>query len=94
MRSTMQDPLFLAPFDPSKDALVVCDASQVAIAGVLYQMHSGTPRMVALYSRALQDAQSRWPVFDLEAFAVVEALRRWKHLLLGARVVVVSDHKG
>lgn len=94
LRDTMQDPQFLAPFVPGRMAFLVCDASQVAVAGVLYQLHSGAPRMVALFSKALQDAQTRWPVFDLEAFAVVEALKRWRHLLLGTKVVVVSDHKG
>lgn len=33
-------------------------------------------------------------MFDLEAYAVVEALGRWERYLLTVPVVVLSDHEG
>lgn len=47
-----------------------------------------------MFSRGLQHAQSRWKVFDLEAFAVVTALARWRHLLIGVKTTILSDHRG
>lgn len=75
----MEDPAFLAPFQPGQRAFVVADASQVAIGAVLMQFADGQPRIVGLFSKMLQPAQARWKIFDLEAWAAVEALRRWEH---------------
>lgn len=95
LRGALSTPAVISPFDPSKEAIVISDASQAAIAGVLYQLaDDGTPRMVGLFSRALREAEARWPVFDLEALALVESLKRWRHYLRAVRVLVLSDHKG
>lgn len=49
---------------------------------------------MSMFSKGLQHAQTRWKVFDLEAFAVVSALARWRPWLLGVRTTILSDHKG
>lgn len=61
----MSSPRTLAPFRPDVTPFVVSDASQYGVAATLYQ----ESRLVATWSKALSDAQSRWRVFDLEAFA-------------------------
>lgn len=91
----MENPAFLATLDPARETLVICDASQAAIAGTLFQLSdAGSPQLVALFSRALKESEARWPVFDLEALALVDSLKRWRYLLQTSHVVVLSDHKG
>lgn len=94
LKSSMECPSFLKTFDPDRRTLIVSDASQAAVAAVLYQLHEDGPHVVAFFSKALQEAQSRWKVFDLEAFALTSAVRRWEDLLHGVPFVVVSDHRG
>lgn len=90
----MEDPAFLAPLVRSEPVFLVSDASQIAVAAVLYQAHSGRPRIVSVYSRTLTETESRWPVFDIEALALVEGLRRWELKLRDLRIIALSDHKG
>src|SRR5699024_7039965 len=66
-----------------------------AVGGALYQEDAnGEPKLKGIFSTTLRDEQTRWKVFDIEAFALISGLRRWKHLLADVEVVAVSDHKG
>lgn len=89
LQQLLQDPLHLRPFDPDLPSVVVTDASQVGFGACLYQQ--GT--LVAMWSQATTETQTRWTVFDLEAFAIVKALTHWKHWLQGRPTTVVTDHK-
>lgn len=95
LKAAMESPEFISTFEPGKEAILVVDGSQTAVGGALYQLNDqGLPKLKGLFSKALQDAQTRWKVFDIESLALVTALRRWEHLLRPERVKVVSDHKG
>lgn len=95
LKGAMEDPEFISTFEPGKPAILVVDGSQTAVGGALYQLDErGNPKLKGLFSKALQDAQTRWKVFDIEALALVTGLRRWETLLRNEKVVVVSDHKG
>src|SRR4051812_34402032 len=49
--------------------------------------------IVAYTSRQLKQAERNYPTHDLELAAVIHALVTWRHLLLGRKVVVFTDHK-
>lgn len=66
-----------------------CDASNIALAGVLNQ--SGRP--VAFFSRTLHDSELKWPSVEKEACAIVEAVRYWRHYLTGRRFTLKTDQK-
>lgn len=86
----MLQPRVLVPFRPSVIPVLVSDASQHGVAATLFQ----DGRLVATWSLALSEVQTRWKVFDLEAFAMTQALQRWRHWLINTKVICVSDHKG
>ena len=77
----------------SKDALSVrstwTDASQWGGGAGLFQ----GSKLVALYSFAFTEAQMKWAVIKKEAYAIVQVLGAWRHLLLGAPFVLYMDHR-
>jgi hypothetical protein len=75
--------------DPSKPFEVETDASDYAIGAILYQ--DGKP--IAFESRKLDPTQRRYSVQEKELFAVIHALRTWRHYLYGNRFVVTTDHQ-
>ncbi|KRY57138.1 Retrovirus-related Pol polyprotein from transposon 17.6 [Trichinella britovi] len=58
---------------------VEIDASDHAIVATLSQL--GKP--VAFFSRMLSDSEQRHSSVEKEAYAIVEAIRKWRHYLLG-----------
>ncbi len=78
----------LALPDAAVPYLVKCDASGFAIGAALEQ--NGRP--IAFLSKKLNEAERKNPVHDQECLAIKQALRTWRHYLLGARFTVHTDH--
>src|SRR3954466_5538879 len=79
----------LTPLDESQPFQVFCDASLNGLGGVLMQGKN----IVAYTSRQLKVNERNYPTHDLELAAVIHALVTWRHLLLGRKVNVFTDHK-
>jgi hypothetical protein len=76
-------PAFDQPF------IVYTDASDKQIGGVVTQ--NGKP--LGFFSKKLTDTQRRYPVTEQELLAIVETLKYFRHMLLGHKIVVKTDHK-
>ena len=50
-------------------------------------------RVVAYLSRKLCPHEENYATHDLELAAVVHALKKWRHYLLGKRCEIYTDHK-
>jgi RNase H-like domain found in reverse transcriptase/Integrase zinc binding domain/Reverse transcriptase (RNA-dependent DNA polymerase) len=75
---------------------VEVDASQFALGAILFQRTpTGLPRLISYYSHALSPPERGYDVHNRELLAIMHALKRWRHLLLGARypIKVYTDHK-
>jgi transposase InsO family protein len=79
--------------DLSQPFVVTTDASNFAVGAVLTQGTGAEERVIAFESKKLSPAETRYPVHDREMLAVIYALKKWRHYLLGAHTTVVTDHK-
>ena len=81
----------LVTFDPSQpmSLVVETDASDLALAATLNQ--NGRP--LAFFTRTLKESEKHQPPVEREACAVIEALRKWKHFLIGTHFTLVTDNE-
>ena len=89
LKELLTSALILVVPDPEGDFMVCTDASLEGIGAVLMQ----NGRVIAYESRKLKDHELNYPMHDLELAAVVHALKRWRHFLLGHRFELHSDHR-
>ena len=75
--------------DESLPFTIETDASEQAIAATLNR--GGRP--VAFFSCSLQKSELHHHPVEKEAYAIVEALRHWKHYLLGKHYSLITDQK-
>ena len=71
---------------------VMCDASDYAVGAVLGQRVDKDPHVIYYLSRTLNDAQLNYSTIEKELLAVIFALENFRQYLVGAKVVVYSDH--
>ena len=82
--------------DPAVHYHLKCDASEVAVGGVLEQAPENAPiYVVAYYSKRLGNAQRNYAPGKLELLALIVCLQQWRHYLLGAKAgfTVFTDHE-
>ena len=80
----------LQSIDESCLFVVECDASAVAISG---NAKSRGGRPVAFMSRTLQNSALHYPSVEKEAAAIIEAVRKWRHLLASQHFTLVTDQR-
>lgn len=80
-------PILALP-DFSKLFSVRCDASGYAVGGVLSQ----NDKPVTYFSEKLNEAKHKYSTYDKEFYAVIQALKKWRHYLMPAEFVLYSDN--
>ena len=75
--------------EPGVAVVVETDASDIAIAASLNQ--NGRP--VAFFSRTLSHTERKHSAVEKEAQAIVEALKKWRHFLIGNHFILVTDQR-
>ena len=69
------------------------DASGTAVGCCLFQWSpEGDERPIAFASSKLTTTQQAWATIEREAYAVVFALKRFRHFIFGVEITVYSDH--
>jgi hypothetical protein len=86
-RKITEQPILVLP-DFSKTFQVRCDAIGFAIGVVLSQ----DDRPVAYFSEKLNEAKVKYSTYDKEFYAVIQALKKWRHYLVPKEFVLYSDN--
>ena len=89
MKQKVTEQPILALLDYNKVFQADCDASGTIIGVVLSQ--EGRP--IAYFSEKLNDAKRKYYVYDQEFYAIVQALKKWRHYLLPKEFVLYIDHQ-
>ena len=74
--------------DSQKPFFLETDASSIAVGAVLLQ--EGRP--IAFGSKKLYPSQRNWPTHEKELYAVVHALKAWRHYLYGSEFYADVDN--
>jgi hypothetical protein len=84
----------LQPYRSNRQiTLVMSDASSAGLGAVLMQADAnGLLRPVAYHSRKLSPAERNYTTREQELLAIVDALRTWRHYLLGIPFDLQTDH--
>jgi len=81
--------------NPEKPFKLEVDASAFAIGAILFQKDKNGKRWeVRYYSKALNETERNYDIWDQEFMSVIFGLRNWRHLLVGSphRIMVYTDH--
>nr|XP_028956459.1 uncharacterized protein LOC103430964 [Malus domestica] len=84
-------PIITAP-DWTLPFELMCNASDYAVGAVFGQRRDKLPHVIYYASRTLNDAQLNYATTEKELLAVVFALEKFRSYLVGAKVIVYSDH--
>ncbi|KAF9763131.1 Retrovirus-related Pol polyprotein from transposon [Nosema granulosis] len=75
--------------DTNESFILATDASDVGTGAVLYQKG----KIVGIYSYKLHKSELNYTVTEKELLAIVKALKHFRPIILGAKIMVKTDHR-
>jgi hypothetical protein len=80
--------------DFSLPFILICDASTVAMGGLLVQIQDSKQRIIAAASKSFTSTEQKWAANEREAYAILTMCERFDYYLRGPRAfTVLTDHR-
>ena len=92
MKEALVSAPILQPPDWSQPFEIMCDASDYAVGAILGQRKDKKPVAICYASKVLDPAQINYTTTEKELLAVVYALEKFRSYLVGAKIIVYTDH--
>jgi transposase InsO family protein len=93
LKAALVSPSILVHPNYDREFIVMPDASLFAVGGVLVQHDDkGKERPVSYRSKKLNPAERKYAVYELEALAVVYAVRKFRPYIEGRHFLLLTDH--
>lgn len=74
--------------------LLTCDASGTTVAAVLSQVDErGDESIIEVTSKCLNETVKKYATTEKELLAILHAVKKWRHYLIGNKVTVNTDHQ-
>jgi len=93
LKDELTKPPVTALPDLNRPFIVRTDASNLGMGAVLLQVVNGHRRIIEYASKQFSDTQKRYPTIEQEATAILWALVKWQHFLLGGGFTLETDHR-
>ena len=93
LKLTLSRAPILSPPDWAKEFHVTLDASGWCLGAILWQFDDSNRESPVYYaSRQMSPAEKKYTTTECEALAVIYACKKFRHYLLGYRIVFHTDH--
>lgn len=92
VKRILMSPTILAVPDYSLPFKIYTDASLIAGAAVLTQMHNGEERVIAYHSAKFSRTQQNYSATERECLAVLMGVEKFRPFVDGVQFTVVTDH--
>lgn len=94
LKGKLQEPPILVKYEPELPLVLITDASNYSVGGVLHQVQpEGGVKPLGYFSRKLNNCEGRYSVTDKEALGIVLACRHFHHYLWGRKFIIQTDHQ-
>ena len=92
LKKALISTLIIQPPDWSLPFEIMCDASDYAVGVVLGQTKDKKHHAIAYASKTLTGPQLNYATTEKELLAIVFAIDKFRSYLVGAKVIVYTDH--
>ena len=86
------EPILAYP-DMNLPFILYSDASKKSIGAALVQEQEGQEKAIEYMSNSLNDTQQKWGTIQREAYAIMQAVHKFKPYLHGHQFTIRTDHK-
>ena len=93
IKERMTKPPFISFSDPSLPYVLVTDASDVALGGVLFQKKGDQYRYLGSCSKVFTPTERRWSTTEREAYSILYCIKKYSYFLTRNHFTVFTDHK-
>ena len=93
IKERMTKPPFISFSDPSLPYVLITDASDTALGGMLCQKKGDQYRVIGTVSKCFTPAERRWSTTEREAYGIVYCVKKFSYFLSRNHFTVFTDHK-
>ena len=92
LKRALAETVTLAYPQPDQTFILNTNASDVAVGAILSTTVEGVERPIAYFLRVMNSAQRNYCATRRELLAVIAGLQHFRHYLVGATVILRTDH--